>query len=404
MTAAQKLVQCPLCNHQDFWLGDHLVEAHQMSIEKALDRFPNLELESEALVESFNESQSRVRRKAAPSLDNLYVQYGHHRFQVNHDVDPKDCLVMPPAYRLPTHGKLGKDVVRALRYFAAGRNTYIYGLPGSGKDALFHALCASTRRPSAIYQINPNTDIMSWLHTRSLDSNGTFWEEGPLLRQLRDGYTTSTGRKVPYTILLSDFDRAARSQAEAVRLILDSIEGRISGPTGETYPLFPGTQIVATANTMGAGDEHGRMVSSNIIDGSILDRFERKCCFHTMDWEDEVEILQSKFPLFMQKCSDLLDSVKESVKALRKAVEDMTLYGEFSHRGLCAWLEDAEDILRITPKVPRDLLKQSFMTVADSFPDKQTRIAALRLIDAHLTGGAVPRGDTSGIDPDDLDL
>ena len=403
MTAAQKLPVCPICGHQDHWLGDHLAEVHGLSIEQAVDQYPDLVIESPALTERVETQNSRVRRTAAPSLKDLTVQYGRFRFKVNYDVPEEDCLPMPEAYVLPKNGDLAKDCERALRYLYSGRSTYIYGLPGTGKDALVHALCASARTPSAIYQIHPDVDIMSWLYTRSFDKDSTGWEEGTLLKQLRDGYTTSTGRKLPYLILLSDFDRATRAQAETIRLITDSIQGRLTGPTGETFQVFPGTQIVATANTMGGGDDRGRMVSSNVIDGSILDRFGRKVQFHMMDWKDEEKIVRQKFPLFVSKCESLLSNVHRCVVALRKAVEDNELYGEFSHRGLSAWLEDAEDILRISPKVPETLLSQAFMAVCDGFPDSEARLAAQRLVDPHLSGGTLKHGNTSGVG-DNLDL
>lgn len=405
MSAAQELVTCPVCGHPDFWLGDHLAEAHGISVEEFVQDYPDHPLESPALKRMYDQEVGRRRRQAAPKIEDLYVRYGDFKFPVNADVPESACLPLPPEYRLPTHGRLGREIQRALRYIACGRSTYIWGLPGSGKDALPSALCAATRTPSAIYQINPEVDIMAWFFTRAFDATSTKWEEGELLRQLRDGYTTACGRVLPYTIVLSDFDRAGRSQAEAIRLVTDSIQGRILGPTGETYRVFPGTQIILTANTMGGGDERGRMVSSNVIDGSILDRIERKVLFHGIDWRDEEPVIRAKFPIFAQKCGDLLPAVHNATKALRKAVEDGELYGEFSHRGLCSWIGDAEDILKqAAPAIPKDLLKQAFDTVADGFPDAETRLAAQRLVDPHINGGAVDRGDTSGIASDDLDI
>jgi len=404
MSAATELVTCPLCDHQDHWLGDHFAEIHGLSIEEVLEQHPKTQIESPALTKAYEKEMGRQRRQAAPALDELKVSFGDFAFSVNPDVPAEACLPMPEEYQLPAHGELGREVQRALRYISCGRSTYIWGLPGAGKDALPHALCAATRTPSAIYQISPEVDIMAWFFVRSFDATSTKWEEGELLRQLRDGYRTQTGRVLPYTLVFSDFDRAGRAQAEAIRLVMDSIQGRIVGPTGQIYRVFPGTRIIMTANTMGGGDERGRMVSSNLLDGSILNRIERKVMFHGMDWRDEEPIIRAKFPLFTQKCSSSLSKIGACVKALRKAVEDQTLYGEFSHRDLCTWVGDAEDIIRVSGKVPRNLLKQSFAAYADGLPDAQNRLAAVRLIDAHIDGGAVERGDTSGISDSDLDL
>jgi len=356
------------------------------------------------LVAAFDRKHARKRRTAPPSLEDLKIQFAGFEFPVNWDVPADACLPLPPEYRIPVYGDLGKDITRAVRYIACGRSTYIWGLPGCGKDALPHALCAFTRTPSAIYQISPEVDIMAWFFVRAFDATSTRWEEGELLKQLRDGYTTASGRTLPYTIVLSDFDRAGRSQAEAIRLVMDSIQGRIVGPSGQVYQVRPGTRIILTANTMGGGDERGRMTSANVIDGSIINRIERKIQFHSMDWRDEEVIIRAKFPRFVQKCEDLLPAIGACVKAIRKAVEDQELYGEISHRDLCAWIGDADDILKYTKKVPSDLLQQAFQTYADGLPDGDARLAAQRLIDPHLQGGAVPRGDTSGIGSSELSV
>jgi hypothetical protein len=206
------------------------------------------------------------------------------------------------------------------------------------------------------------------------------------------------------TIILSDFDRAGRSQAEAIRLVADSIQGRVKGPRGETYPVLPGTRIVITANTMGGGDASGKCISANVLDTSILDRIERKVKFHSMDWEDEEPIVRAKFPLFAEKCGHLLKKVGDATSVLRKAVEEQNLYGEFSHRGLCTWVGDCEDILRFSTTAPSDLLKQGFQSYADGLPDAENQTLALTLVDAYLKGGALPQGDTSHVQAGELKL
>jgi hypothetical protein len=209
-----------------------------------------------------------------------------------------------------------------------------------------------------------------------------------MLKALRDGYTTTTGRKIPQLILITDFDRASKDQAESMRLVMDSISGRVKGPNGSMYPVLRGTQIVVTANTAGGGDSRGRMTSANVIDGSILDRFERAFEFHWMDWRDEGTIVREKYPLLLGKAPEVFDQVGRATEALRKAIHDESLYAEFSHRAVCAWLGHAEDIIAVEPVAPKNLLRRAFRVVADKMPDPETRTEAVRIIDPHLKGGA----------------
>lgn len=392
MTALQK-IRCALDGAEVHHLRSHLAEAHNMTLEDYLKQHPDSETISPLLRERAAKKLSKVMRVAAPPPSSLTIKVGAVQLPVHHEVPASACLPMPAHYRLPVKGELGNAVTRALRYWVKGRSMWIWGPPGVGKDALPSALCAMTRTPSILFPINSDVDILSWFYTKTFDASGTRWEFGELFNALVHGYETASGRRIPMTIVLSDFDRASRAQAEAIRLVSDSIQGRVKGPRGETYEVLPGTRIVVTANTMGGGDSTGKFVSANVIDTSILDRIERKVRFPDMDWADEEPIIRCKFPRFVRDCEHLLNNIGEATKALRAAVSMQTLYGEFSHRSLCTWVGDCEDILDMSSTPPADLLKDGFNSVADGFPDQDTRAVALTLIDSHLKGGALPLGN-----------
>jgi len=304
---------------------------------------------------------------------------------------------LPDHYRLPTHGILGEDIQHAAICLKQHRSVYIWGLPGSGKDAFFHAWSAMTRWPAIIKSVKPGTDIESWFFSRAFNDKGTYWEEGAVLPALRDGYLTASGRKIPYMFLVSDLDRADRSQTEHMRLIMDSIRGRIDGPAGKVYDVLAGTIVVATGNTAGSGDERGRMVSANPLDASVMERFNARFQFHWMDWEDESEIVKTKFPLLFQASPSALTKIGDATKVLREAIKNNNLYGEFSHRGLCSILEHAQDMLIVSNKTkfPANLLSMASRAWVDGLPDANNREIALRLMDAHIN--TLPEGDTTHI-------
>jgi len=403
-TATAK-IKCEIDGAEVHYLPSYLAEKHGMTVEEYREKYPDAPLESEALKERYLTSVKNVRRAAPPAREDLTIRFAGLEMPVNWDVPTNACLPLPPHYRLPEHGDLGKDVKRAARYFLAGRSFWAWGPPGSGKDAFPSALCALTRTPSEIFAVNPDIDIMAWFFDKNFASGKTEWVFGELFNAFVHGYTSPiSGRQIPMTIVLSDFDRAGRTQAEAIRLVADSIQGRVKGPHGETYPVLPGTRIVLTANTMGGGDASGKCISANVLDTSLLDRIERKVKFHTIDWKDEEHIVRAKFPLFVEKCGHLLSKVGDATAVLRKAVEDQNLYGEFSHRGLCTWIGDCEDILRYSVTPPADVLKQGFKSYADGLPDAENQTLALSLVDPYLKGGALPQGDTSHVQDGELQL
>lgn len=400
------VIKCLICGHTESdFLGDHLLEAHKMTVAEYLFAHQGATVSSKALRDRLARDNANPRRAHPPKPEDLKVNFGGFMFPVHHEVPAGACLPMPEHYRIPEHGKLHEDVEHATIALLQGRSTYIWGLPGSGKDALYHAWSAMTRTPTVIRQTKPGTDIESWFFSRGFNEQGTFWEEGAVLKALRDGYTTISGKVVPYLLLVSDFDRADREQAEHLRLITDSIQGRVDGPAGVTYRVFPGTRIVATGNTAGAGDDRGRMISANPIDASLLDRFERKFQFHWMDWKDEEPIVRAKFPMLVQQCPDIFNKVGSITGVLRDAILKSELYAEFSHRGVCSILGHAQDILLSRPPtqaLAKNLLKMGARAWLDGLPDQENRDIAIKLMSAHVSliaeGGTGHIGSGSLVD------
>ena len=391
---------CAICGHTELdWLGDHIFEVHGVTTEQYLSEHPGAPVTSTRLMERMAKEQANTKRRGPLAPETLSVSMANLDFRVHPNVPASACLPMPPSYTLPRHGELGKDVTNALVALHRRRSTYVWGLPGSGKDALYHAWSAMTRTPAIIRPVVPGTDIESWFFSRGFDENGTTWEEGEVLIALRDGYLTPNGERIPYLFLVSDLDRADQSQAEHMRLITDSIQGRINGARGVSFPVLPGTVIVATANTAGGGDIRGRMVSSKPLDASILDRFERKFQFHWMDWKDEEPIVRAKFPLLVEKTPWVFPPMGRVTSALRKAIEGDELHAEFSHRGLCSILGHAEDLLVCNgdKKVPKNLLQRAARAWLDGLPDPDTRLEAVKMMDPHLKGGMIPSGDTGHV-------
>lgn len=379
-------IPCRLCPQtvRDY-LPDHLLKTHGLTTEKYLEQFPGAPTVSKRLADRVAEEKGSINRKHPPVQSALTIEMAGVTFPINADVPEEVCLPLPDYYQTPRAGGLKEDIQHALVALKHGRSQYVWGMPGSGKDALFHAWSAWTRTPAIIQQVAPGTDIESWFFSRGFNEKGTFWEEGEVLKALRDGYMTEKGRRVPYLLLVSDFDRADREQAEHLRLVTDSIQGRVKGPAGRIYKVLPGTRVAATANSAGGGDERGRMVSANPLDASLLDRFERKINFRWMDWADEELIVKAKFPLLFEKHPSALNKVRDVTKALRAAILNDELHGEFSHRGLCAILGHAQDILECGGgKLKANLLKRAGRTWVDGLPDKVNRDMAVKIMDAHL--------------------
>lgn len=392
-------LKCSLCAFEAHLLTNHLLEAHGVTEESYDGDTVSPELDA-----AYEASVKGRRRTAFKGTEGVKVSFAGIPFALNVDVPVGGCLPMPANYAVPQFGKLAAAVRAVAVRVAAGNNkpVWIWGPPGTGKDAVCAALSARTRRPAIMFNIAPDVDVAAWLDTRAFSATGTYWEEGPLLKAIRDGYLTPSGRRVPYLIVLSDLDRASRGQMEPLRAILDSLGGRIQSQSG-MHKVLPGTLIIATANTSGGGDTTGRF-SSTPVDTSILDRFTFKVTFTDMDSRDEEPLIRAKYPDLCARFPELLPTVIRATTAIRDAVKKEDLYLDFGHRSVSNWMDATAAEAACAPGVTdySRMLRAGLQDVLAGCPNDDTRESLKKLVDPHIRGGAVDEGDTSHISRDPL--
>jgi hypothetical protein len=382
-------VACTLCDHTSHDLAGHVTEVHDLTPAKYEVIHGGLS-SPELLAEL---EKAAPRRSAAPAPTDLKVKMLGVEFPVDPYVSEGVCLPKPKGYMWPTKGRAKKEYKRVLIALARSKPVFVWGGPGTGKDAIFHAFSEDTGTPALIFTFTPGADIRKWFFSRAIGLEGTSWEYGALWRALTEGVKGTDGVARPALILFSDVDRGTPEQLEEFRLVLDTTSKRIVGPTGEVSSILPGTRFAFTANSCGTGDDTGRM-SSQAMDASLLDRMGRFVEFVHMVWEDECRILRGKFPVLLERCPELLDQLGFATNAIREGIKNRTLYAEFTHRGLCEVLGECDDLIWAArgDSVPANLLKNGFKAWLHRL-DPDQRLVAKRLIDAGIAGGVVANDD-----------
>lgn len=383
------------CSFKSHSLIGHLEAAHAMSVDDYLKAFPAAPILSKPALDEARKRKQGTRRVTAMLPDNLTVDLMGFKVPVKAGVEESNCLPLPDAYAFPTkEGKTKEVFKRVLMALIRRRNVFFWGMPGTGKDAIFHAFSAMTRTPVVMVTFRPGTDLSPWFYTRSISGAGTDWEYGYLWEALTKGILCRDGKRRAPLVVLSDVDRADEAQAEWFRILTDSISGRILDPHGKMVPLFKddegnGVAFACSANSCGTGDSRGRMGSAKPIDASIFDRLGRKIEAEYLDWEDEGAILKRKFPVVAQRAPVIFDQLGRAVMVVRSAIQKQAIYAELTHRGLCDILAEAEDILHFSQgAVPKNLLQQAVCAWLDGL-EPDTKVAAKRLMDPHIAGGAV---------------
>lgn len=382
------------CDFKSHSLLGHVLEAHSMTAAEYTLAYPGAETLSAKALAAYEDKGRSVRRTPVPKAVELTTKLMGYTVPVDAAVTTDACLTAPAGYMFPTKGKAKAVYDRILMALTRGRNCFIWGMPGTGKDAIVHEFSARVRKPVVMVTFRPGTDLAPWFYTRSISETGTGWEYGHLWKALTEGVVGRDGKRRAALILMSDVDRADSAQAEWFRILTDSIEGRILDPHGKMVPIFPGTQFVCTANSCGSGDARGRMASANPMDASIMDRLGRKIESTYLDWDDEEKVLRAKFPLVAERAPDVFPSLGAATQSLRKAIESEEIYAEFTHRGLCEVLAECSDILHYLDgkKIPDNLLKRGFRAWFDGL-DADSHLTAKRLVDPHLKGGSFGSAD-----------
>lgn len=395
---------CRECGHTSHWLGDHILEAHGMSVSQYLAKHEGAETISQ---EAYDAMLSRRKTRNHPTKrEDLSIKFGGLEFDVNYEVPADACAPENPYYRFPTQGKAKEACFNAVLGLMRGVSQFVWGCAGTGKDAFFQRFSELTRTPCKVIQVNPDLDISKILFSHEIcPVKGSYYKEGVLLKALRDGYVTESGKRIPYLIILTDIDRATPQQGEHLRMVLDSVQGRIQTPDGGVEKVLKGSRIVATANSTGNGAIGGRYASSQVMDSSILSRFTYTWEFKTLSWKDEEIVVRSKFPILARHCEEIFTAVGKTTEVIRKATERGDLEMEFGHRELSGWMDFAECLaeydLKRGRKIRTHILKESFQVVLQAL-DSDMRDAVTQMVDTHIRGGLVNQGDTSHIGDGEL--
>lgn len=263
----------------------------------------------------------------------------------------KNRPTRPKGYRYPTKGKAGKAAERVARAFKYGRSIYLYGPAGTGKSDMFRALCHDLNIEFSLYPMREDLDTALYMGQMQVvidpatGNNKTEYIPGRLLQDIQ-GRVGQDGKRRPVCIAFDDIDRGAAECHELLRHILDGAQEVFIPELGESIPVFPGTMIVATANSRGGGDDFGTYASVQTMDSSILDRFGRFIEYDYLDVDEEMEILREKYPYLQSNCQRSFESMAKVTETIRRMISSKELYIGFSHRLLTEWCESLTEIVQ----------------------------------------------------------
>lgn len=384
-------VRCKCCADEGIdasfhFLGDHLMQAHGMTVPEYLDKYgEDSPIMSDRVWEAFQKEarENKIKRKGSSRYANI-VKVGSIKME-RQDGEIDYTFPRPDHYVYPKTGVAAMRIQRLARAFKYRRNTYIYGPAGSGKSAAVRALCHDLNLEASHYPMREGLDTELYIGQMVVEIdeetglNVTRFKKGKMLEDL-EGRLGKDGVRRGVVLLLDDVDRAPASYHEVLRHCLEDNARNIFVPElGVNIELHPDTMIVATANSAGRGDTTALYTSVEEMDESILDRFQRVVEYTFMEKDQELDILKRKFPnVLAAGGDDPFNLIVQASSIIRSMVAENAIHGSFSHRRIVQWLMSLDELIQENDgKYRHEMLTES----ADDWlewMDVQTREAVVK--------------------------
>jgi cobaltochelatase CobS len=184
---------------------------------------------------------------------------------------------------------------------------WITGDTGTGKTTGVEQFAARLGFP--VHRVNLDSDVMREDLLGGIELNGgaTKYQEGILPRvMVKPGY-----------LILDEIDRAKPDLGYVLTQFLESGKGGLrlladGGRMVYPHPLF---RIVATANTVGMGDESGHYQGARHQSLAILNRFNKWATVDYLDKEAEAKLLMAKAPGLSKQIADRLVNFAKEIRA-----------------------------------------------------------------------------------------
>jgi len=252
-----------------------------------------------------------------------------------------------------------------MQSLAANDRVLLVGPTGAGKSSLVAQLAARTNWPLTKVNLHGETSAADFLGTHKVKDGTVYFSYGILPTAMRNGDI----------LCLEELDAADPGVLFALQGVLE--EGgtlTLADNGGEVITPHPRFRLVATANTLGTGDDSGGLYAvTQVLNAAFLDRWGIVLNIGYLPESAEKKLVMAKAPALEHA---LVSGLVKLAGAIRKAINEETLYSTFSTRRLLALARKIK---------PLGLARALEVTVLNKLP-KTDRAVVAELAQRHLPG------------------
>jgi len=339
-------IRCEICGNYYHRLDVHLSTKHKTNVADYNKQFPGCPTISEAAKEKAARSQaaraagasSSTQAHQQASTQSASAEEGAYKIGVATLYKRENLTELDKVY-VPKHDPnwmFDETVMEEWEYIAIGiednEPIYIGGPTGCGKSASCLEMAAAINQPVLRVQLTRDFRVSQFVGSMELklDDNGnryTEFTDGVLPQAMKNGWW----------LLLDEVDMAHADVTMALQSVLEGNPLVLTENFGEVVKPHENFRIIATANTMGNGDETGLYEAAKAQNQATLDRYGVTIKADYPNPETEADILVTRSGISK---ADAKKMVKVA-RTVRESLQAEECRCTFSTRRLISWAKKA---------------------------------------------------------------